>query len=1388
MNEDDASTVNEEDLAALLAACDEALATGNRPEELCPSGAASVLAPQIQRDLAYVQRLRQVLRRPAPPHNRPAMAGSDVPLPPGAAAAEPSAGLPWTSLGRFQLRRELGRGGFGIVFLAYDPLLGREVALKVPREDVLVTPDLRERFQREARAASGLEHPNLVPVYEAGEVGLVCFIVSAYCPGNTLAAWLKERREPVPFRMAATLVATLAGAVQHAHERGVLHRDLKPSNVLLTPVPASREEALGFTPKVTDFGLAKLVGSAPAAAAPGDPTRSGAIVGTPSYMAPEQANGKTRNIGSAADVYALGAILYELLTGRPPFRGETDLETLLQVRSDEPVPPTRLRPKVPRDLETICLKCLQKEPGRRYASATALAYDLQRFLDRKPIQARPVGRTERLWRWCQRHPDVASLTASVAMLLLLVAGGASVAAFLLSAQLLQTEQARDRANAILVRASVAHGVQLLDSGDALGALPWFAQALERDQEDPARVAMHRARLAGVIQYAPRLAQAWFHEGMVTHAEFSPDGHYVVSASHDGTARVCDVASGAPVTPQLRQSGGGELYAAFSPNSRLVVTAGANEARLWEVATGKPLATWKLGGLAKGAFSPDSRLVVTWGATAKGGEARVWEVATGKPVTPAFQHPWPVASASFSPDGRHLLTASSIYTPPGKHEGGARVWDVATGEPVTPFFSQRTGVPQAWFSPDGRRVLTANSFGDAGVWEATTGKRVATLQDSQPAGLVAFSPDGHLVLTASQYGQARVWDASTGAPRTPAIPHASAVRHVSFSPDGSLFLTACTDGTVWLRDGASGKPVAAPLRHSGSVRYAAFSPDGTQVVTASDDECVRVWDFAPRWPLVFFQEIPGLGGRQLGQFSPDPDSSRVLTAGMNQPAQVWDLATGNAVVLGSRANLAHVAFSRDGRCVLTCGFDGTARVWEAASGQPLTPPLDHNKQRVSHGSFSPDGSRVVTACADGTVRVWSVATGKVVGPPLTHGAVRALFNVDGDKILTAGGDFARLWDASTGEPTTTLKCAVQVCEAAFSPDGRRLLTACVDGSAQVWETATGKPIGRPLRQGSNIEKTSFSPDGSRVVLACTGATARVWNAATGEPVTPPLRHSFRVMSAAFSSDGRRVVTAARDSTVRIWDAATGEPLTPPLDQGAWVQDASFSPDGRRLLTVCDDRTVRVWELPQDDRPVADLVELAQLLSASRLDAQGDLVPLGPADLRAAWQALRANYPGDFTRAPGTAAAMTERAHKQRGIALQTARVCNNEAWSLITGPEPRRDPAGALPLAERAVALAPDEPMCLNTLGVVYYRLGRYEPAAAALERSLHESKGAHAAYDLFVLAMCHARRGDAVKAKDCYDRAVQWVQERQGKLDPRESQELTAFRAEAEALVKGLKP
>jgi serine/threonine protein kinase len=409
MNLPDVVNADDEQFALLLARYSEALNAGGDADPAADPALSAEMRLRLQRAVNCLRRLRQF-------RNQPLLAESALRAFQTASTLHDD--LVGSQIGRFRLLRALGHGGGGIVFLAFDPELRREVALKIPHLPGLLSPELRRRFQREARAAAHLDHPNLVPVHEVGESSGVCFIVSAYCRGGSLAQWLAARTTPVPFRQAAELLTLLADAVHYVHEQGIYHRDIKPGNILLDTVGARWTLDLGFTPRLTDFGLAKQMDSDSGLSA------NGRVVGTPSYMAPEQLEGCSEAIGRRTDVYGLGAVLYELLTGQPPFKGATDPETLDQVLFKPPVPPRRLRPKVPPKLETICLKCLEKLPERRYASAAELANDLHRFLTEEQIQSRLPQNASQLGNWMRRHPwmMVFGCLAFVVLLSLFIGG------------------------------------------------------------------------------------------------------------------------------------------------------------------------------------------------------------------------------------------------------------------------------------------------------------------------------------------------------------------------------------------------------------------------------------------------------------------------------------------------------------------------------------------------------------------------------------------------------------------------------------------------------------------------------------------------------------------------------------------------------------------------------------------------------------------------------------------------------------------------------------------------------------------------------------------------------------------------------------------------------
>jgi WD40 repeat protein/serine/threonine protein kinase len=1215
-------------------------------------------------------------------------------------------------LGDYEILREVGRGGMGVVYEAQQLSLGRHVAIKVLPASALLDARQLGRFQREARSAAKLHHTNIVPVFGVGEQDGLHYFVMQFIPGLGLDVVLDELRRlrrphaepaltqdaapagpangsrdvsavdvarglltgeyrppapdgaltitpgeaspvasapPAPERSAVARAADtsatirlpgqsetsklselgsqywqsvarvgvqVADALAHAAGQGVLHRDIKPANLLL-------DETGNVW--VTDFGLAK-------ADTDGDDlTRTGDIVGTLRYLAPKRFNGQG---DLRSDVYSLGLTLYELLALRPAFDEPDRNKLVKQVMHDEPARPRKLNRAVPRDLETVVLKAIARDPAHRYQSPAALADDLKRFVEDRPVKARRTNAAEKLWRWCRRNPLPASLVAGIVGVFL--AGFAGVFwQWRVAKQ--RTRDAREALEAKenegaqrqlaegkaresrqrLIQLHVANGTRLLEEGDLLDALPWLTEALALEQGDRAREERHRVRIAAVLGQAPRLVRLWHHDHEVEHVAFSPDGRRIVTASKDHTARVWDVRTGAAVSPPLRH---GHLVwkAAFSPDGRRVVTAGHDRtARVWEVrsgqAVGPPLP--HNGPVVDASFGPDGRWVVT---ACTDGTARLWDAATGAPRTPPLKHASWLYSVSFSPDGRHVVTASNDHT--------ARVWDAATGRPTAPPLRHAAAVRSAAFSPDGRRVVTASEDRTARQWDAAT---------SQPAGpplehgdrvlRAVFSPDGRYVSTCSDDATARVWDAATGGAVTAPMKHRNSVRSASFSPDGRYVVTVSHDHTARVWEAATGEPVTPPLRHGWLVSSACFSPDGRRVVTASADWTVRLWDIAGRVPA----PLTVRHGQNVYCTAFSPDGRSLVTASSDSTARVWSALSGKPVtgLLRHGAAVRHACFSADGRRVVTASGDRTARVWDAATGRALIPPLKHHGGVVL-ATFSPDGNRVLTASADGAAQIWEAHTGRPLGPRLQHRErlFAAAFSADGRRVVTASGDgTARVWDAATGAPRTPpLQHRGPVEAASFSPDGRRVVTASADYSARVWDAETGAPLTAPLRHGAGVAAASFSPDGRRVVTGSRRGTARVWDAATGAPVTPLLNHGRGQIRVSFSPDGRRLATGGGDYDARVWDAATGEALGPPLRHRGWVHHLAFSPDGRRLATACQDEAARVWHLPSPDpRPLEDLVLLAQVLSAQRIDATDGL-----AAQRRALEVLRSRYPGDF----------------------------------------------------------------------------------------------------------------------------------------------------------------
>jgi serine/threonine protein kinase/WD40 repeat protein len=1217
--------------------------------------------------------------------------------------------------GEYRILRQVGQGGMGVVYEAEQESLGRHVALKVLPRQALLKATYRERFRREAKAAGNLHHTNIVPVFGVGECDGTHYYAMQFIRGEGLDKVLADLRRlrsapggptvavaasegsvahslltgrfsmsaappaedpPVPtaagtahgsstlsaggpeadyFRGVARLTVQVAEALAYAHRQGILHRDIKPSNLLL--------DQQG-TVWVTDFGLAKAEGA-------DDLTQTGDIVGTVRFMAPERFDGRSL---PQSDVYGLGVTLYELLTLRQAFDDVNKARLVEKVLHEPPVPPRKLDPRIPRDLETVVLKCLAKDPAERYASAEVLAEDLRRFLADRPIHARRSSASERLWRWCRRNPVVASLLSVVAVLLVTVAAVSSILAARLNGAL---REARLREAEALI--GQAHGTRYSRRGgqrfEALAALD-KAVVLGRELGQPAEW-FDRLRNEAIAALAlPDLHITYSFNGfpLGTHAASLSDDFELYSRSTgQGACSIRRVADDVEIgrLPEMGET----THAWFGPG-RLLVVRGETSKRcqLWDLSGPEPRLVHEGNHGGQGPiFRSDGRLMAL---AHRDGSISVHETDTGK--------------------RRHLLAPDGIMRDPHPSLHPTR--------PLVALSSYWSGL-----------VL---------VRDLNSGAALVTL--SPPwhwSGTCTWSPDGSTVAVSEGDNGNRIhlyaFDPATPALRLTRVLHRSERTggvYVRFNPAGDRLVTHGWGRVVDLFDVSTGRLLFStkPL----PLGTASFHFDrtgarlGATRVGPKGDE-IGLWTVADARE---YRAVVCDGVRQrYSDFPPAVGpNGRLAALGMTDGVALWDLETGRQV--------AFVQVPGGGGYVC---FDGAGNLFTNSFAGCFRWPV------------RPDAAKPVRL---------------IVGPPerlpFNRGHLAIATSSDG-RVLAQGmfcgygmQPYAGGWILHPNSPRPRrVLDGISAIYCSVSPDGRLAAFGGFLPAVHVYDPATGESVWQSPE--GNSSSCRFSRDGHWLVTDNNGG--RAYRVGTWEP-GPELGVG---LPWDISPDSRLVVLQLPEGIYRLVERATGRELARLEDPEQNASPAVFTPDGTRLVVSAIDG-LRVWDLRRIRAELA------------RLGLDWDAPP----------------YP----EARATSPAPLEIHVVGAELVGRNPMALNNEAWHLVTGPAGQRDPAKALQLIQEALKLQPDDPTLLNTLGAVQYRNGRYKEAAVTLEKSRAAGKREWNAFDLFFLAMCHAKLGDQAKAKDRFDRAVKWV-EAQKNLVPQQVEELKAFRAEAEQVL-----
>jgi serine/threonine protein kinase/WD40 repeat protein/Tfp pilus assembly protein PilF len=1313
-------------------------------------------------------------------------------------------------LGEYHILRELGRGGMGIVYEAVQETLGRHVALKVLPFHGFLNRTPLERFRREARAAARLHHTNIVPVFGVGEYNGIHYYAMQFIHGQGLDEVIREVRRlragreisgtperggktGVPAAVAESLVAgrfstsgssnapatasvlaasdgrnqevstslstsqsglsnqsqgqyfrsvaqigvQVAEALEYAHREGILHRDIKPSNLLLDTSGRAW---------VTDFGLAKVEDWE-------ELTNTGDVVGTMRYMAPErfQAQADPRS-----DVYGLGITLYEMLTLRPAFEDSNRARLMERIAHHEPPRPRKLDRRIPRDLETVVLKATAKEPGRRYATAAALAEDLRSFLADRPVRARPAPLRERGWRWCRRNPAWATLIFSVVLLGLVIVLISFQAALWLREEAFRAKQAEHEAKLKLWQSKRDHARAARLSrqvGQRIRSLQVVAEAadLARELNLPEKrfLELRNEAIACLALPDLRVAREW--DGWPAGAnavDFDGKLQRYARVDREGVISVRRVADDAELCRLSGLRGMGSVL--LSSNGEFLMQESGHQLRLWKLTGPEPTLLLQAQNCTAWRFSPDSR---QFGVGSADGRVSLYALPSGQ-QTGSLEVSAPPGSLAFHP--RHRQLAIAFHT-------GVQIRDLDTNKLLAEFSQERDPWPFVAWHPNGK-MLASFCAETITLWDIPTQKQLAKLEGLGHGVSFAFNHRGNVLAGVGWDRILRLWD-----PHTAKLLFQTRADAVTprFSPDDRLLAGEMLGHKlrIWEVFTSGGYQTLARDPNSGRAAHytSSISPDGRLLA-------VGMYDGFGFWDLWSRKELPlvKVKGSTHVLFERAALLANAKAGLLRWPVRA-DASSGGWLRVGPPERLAvpgsplQLAQSADGR-VTACPQPWGAYVVLAERPQQPIKLWPHDD--VRYIAVSPDGRWVATGShgPSEVVKVWEAATGKHVADLATGGGAYVAFSPD-DKYLATGGDALRVWEA--GSWHERLRFATRhLMGLAFSPNSQLLAYETGYGVIRLVDPDTGREFAQlEDPDGSCAGFMTFSPDGSQLVVS-----PHIWDlrclrlqlADMGldwhlPPFEPGHNHSATADLRVEIDLGSTFGVLAGDDRTAIGLNSILLALNP-FNGEAYLQVGRiYGPQGQHAKAI-ENYNLALAVLPQQHPSRGEALfrrsnNYASLKENAR--AAADLQQLAEQDLV---------LPVEL-----------------RPLAAQQ---CNELAWRYARDPHGEHEPLKALPLVKKALALEPDARTFLNTLGVVYYRLGRYREAVDPLESSLAACKDATAAYDLFPLAMCYARLGDAAKAGECYQRALKSVQEQEAKLQANEKEELRAFRAEADSLLK----